>query len=63
MGEIKYIPFEAEWIALAIDLYGERKVKRFLAFLEENNISDFHHGNYGYTKDGCPMLLDYSSWS
>lgn len=58
----KYIPFEAEWIALAIDLYGERKVERLLDFLKKHDIHDFHHGNYGYTKDGYPMLLDYSSW-
>ena len=58
----RYIPFETEWIALALDLYGENKSKQLLAFLDENDIHDLHHGNYGYTKDGYPMILDYSSW-
>lgn len=62
MSKEKHIPFNNDWIALAIDLYSERKVERLLTFLEENCIHDFHQGNYGYTKDGYPMILDYSSW-
>lgn len=63
MSHEKYIPFNNDWLALAIDLYGERKVERLLAFLEDGNIHDFHSGNYGYDREGFPKLLDYSSWS
>lgn len=59
----RYIPFEAEWVALILDLYGEDKFRALVKFLDENNINDdFHYGNYGYTKEGFPMLLDYSGW-
>lgn len=62
MSNEKYIPFNNDWLALAIDLYGERKVERLLAFLEDGEIHDFHSGNYGYDLEGFPKLLDYSSW-
>lgn len=62
MSHEKYVPFNNTWLALAIDLYGETKVERLLAFLEDGSIHDFHSANYGYDRDGLPKLLDYSSW-
>lgn len=52
-----------EWTGRAIDLYGEDKVKDFLIFLKEAKISDLHTGNIGYTKDGKPVIFDYSGFS
>ena len=33
-----------------------------MSFINELNLNDFHTNNYGYTKDGKPMLLDYCGY-
>lgn len=58
----KYIPFESDWIAVCIDMYGEEKFNKLMSFINELNLNDFHTNNYGYTKDGKPMLLDYCGY-
>ena len=61
----KYAPCCEEWKALVIDFYGQEILDKFLDFID--NIcpevrEDLHRGNYGYTLDGRPILLDYSGW-
>ena len=58
-------PCMADWKAVAIDLYGEEFLDKFFDFI--NNIcpecsEDLHSGNYGFTVDGRPVILDYSGW-
>lgn len=58
--------FNDEWVAIAIDFYGEHKVKQFLDYIENIDpiiSDDLHTGNYGYRPDGSPCLLDFSGWS
>lgn len=31
-------------------------------FVHENELNDFHYGNFGYNKDGNPVLVDYSGY-
>ena len=50
------------WSAAAIEYYGEELFGKFVAFIEQNGISDLHDGNIGYRKDGAPVLLDYSGY-
>lgn len=59
------LPFDKEWVAAAIEIYGEEFFKHFLTFIDEVYPGigrDMHYGNYGYTLDGKPILLDYSGW-
>lgn len=53
------IPFDYDWVATCLDLYGEEKFNQLLEFINEHRLNDFHSNNYGYTRDGKPMLLDY----
>ena len=55
----------SEWKAIAIDLYGEEFLKKFFDFINNEcpEVSeDLHSGNYGFTPDGRPVILDYSGW-
>ena len=57
--------FCKEWLAIAIDYYGEEKVLALLKFLDENRwmSGDFHEGNYGYrVSDNSPVLIDYTGF-
>lgn len=57
--------FDLEWVATAIDCYGEELVDKFLYYVNEEYPhigDDMHAGNYGYRKDGTPCLLDFSDW-
>ena len=54
------LPFE--WLARAYDYYGEKKVERFIDFLNEFDIRDLHDGNIGFRKNGAPVLLAYSDY-
>lgn len=54
------LPFD--WLARAYDYYGEEKVKKLIAFLDEFDIRDLHDGNIGFRKNGAPVLLDYSDY-
>ena len=60
--EIRYIPFYTEWLASAIDAYGEEMVKRLLKFVDEYNVDDLHRNNYGYNAAGLPVVYDYSGF-
>jgi hypothetical protein len=60
-----YAPCCNEWKALVIDYYGQEVLDKFINFID--NVcpevgEDLHQGNYGYTLDGRPILLDYSGW-
>ena len=50
------------WLARAYDYYGEEKVEKLIAFLDEFDIRDLHDGNIGFRKNGAPVLLDYSGY-
>lgn len=54
--------FATEWVAIAIDFYGEEVVEHFLTYARQN-IHDIHTGNYGYRFDGSPVIFDYSGYS
>ena len=56
------IPFRDDWVAAALEQYGEDKFKDLMAFIKENKLNDFHTDNYGYTKDGKVCLLDYCGY-
>lgn len=54
-----------DWCALIIDFYGEEFFNKFVDFIKyicPEVGEDLHSGNYGYTLDGRPVLLDYSGW-
>ena len=51
-----------DWLALAIDQYGEKYVTKFLAFCKQEKIRDLHWENIGYRKDGRVVIIDYASW-
>ena len=56
----------AQWVAACLDYYGVKKTKKFLNYcneVDEDILSDCHEGNYGYRKDGSPVLLDFSGYS
>jgi hypothetical protein len=54
--------FKRCWLAAAIDCYGEEVVNNFIKFCYDNDISDTHEYNYGYRKDGSPVIFDYGSF-
>ena len=54
--------FQSDWLAVAIDWYGEQIVTNFLKYAD-NNIYDTHENNYGYRFDGSPVIFDYSGYS
>ena len=54
---------DGNWLANAIDCYGEEYVERTLQFLHDKGIDDFHSGNMGYRKDGTPCFIDYSGFN
>ena len=56
----KYI--NAEWLAKAVEFYGEDAVIDLMAFIDLEHIDDFHTGNVGFRKDGSPVILDYSGY-
>ena len=54
---------DTKWLNTFIDYYGAYKLKQFLQFLEnEDWDDDLSHDNIGYTKEGKPVLIDYSSY-
>ncbi|MBO7535565.1 MAG: hypothetical protein J6T34_00300 [Bacilli bacterium] len=61
----KWKSFNLDWIASAIDFYGEEKVDELFNFLNNHSemTGDFHTGNYGYrVSDNSPVLIDYTGW-
>ena len=56
------IRIHREWLARAIEYYGEAAVNDLLAFIELEGINDFHTENIGFREDGSPVILDYSGY-
>lgn len=54
--------FSPSWLACALEYYGEEDVERLIAFVKKENVGDFHLGNVGFTKDGAPIIFDYSGY-
>ena len=57
--------FYDEWVALAVERYGEELVDSFLLnFLREHNeyVGDMHSGNFGFRADGSPVIIDFSDF-
>lgn len=60
------ITIDPDWIASCIDFYGKARVKRFLYYCEHIDadiLMDMHGGNFGYRKNGSPVLIDFSNFS
>ena len=58
-------PFCTSWTALVIDIYGEEFFDKLLTFITDicpETGSDWHQGNYGYTEDGLPVIIDYAGY-
>ena len=54
---------DEQWLNTFIDYYGAYKLKQFLNFLiNEDWDDDLASRNIGYTLDGEPVLIDYSSY-
>ena len=58
----KYVPFYLDWLSLAIDAYGEEEVKKLLDFIEKEEVSDLHRGNYGFDANNLPVIFDYGGF-
>ena len=59
--------FPKDWLAVAIECYGENIVESFLNYadIDEDDIEiycDMHYGNFGYRPNGTPCLIDFSGW-
>lgn len=57
--------FYDDWVALAVELYGEELVDSFLLnFLREHDeyVGDMHSGNFGFRADGSPVIIDFSDF-
>lgn len=62
----EYFCIDTDWIANCIDIYGEQKVNKFLYYCNNIDIdilNDAHDGNFGYRKNGTPVILDYSNFN
>lgn len=58
--------YDTEWASNCVELYGAQKTKNFFLYCSMQDpdiIEDFHDGNYGYRKNGEPVILDYSNYS
>lgn len=66
INELKYEngwgPFDCTWIADCLFYYGRELFDKFICFIRKENINDLHSGNYGWTKNGYPRLLDYCGY-
>ena len=53
-----------DWQYDVIKYYGEQVLKNLLDFIYdyETSVSDLHNDNFGYDKDGKPVILDYSDY-
>lgn len=57
--------FYDDWVALAVERYGEELVDAFLLkFLREHDeyVGDMHSGNFGFRADGSPVIIDFSDF-
>lgn len=56
--------FSTNWLAAAIEHYGEKLTIDFIQYAQDNDLDvDMHSENYGYRKDGSPVILDYSGFN
>lgn len=62
--KLKYNNFSIpkEWLARAIDFYGEDLIDKLIKFIKENKINDLTIPNVGFRADGAPVILDYSGF-
>ena len=58
----KWNEFEEEWLASAIECYGEHFMDTFLDFCYVMGIEDLHDGNYGWRMDGSPVIFDWAGF-
>lgn len=57
-------PFSTNWIAAAIEIFGEKKWAAFNEWAQgEEFIRDMHSGNYGFSIDGRPIIFDLSGYN
>ena len=55
--------FSTDWIAAAIEFYGEEITEKFLNYAHEVGLDcDMHSNNYGYRADGSPVIIDFSGY-
>ena len=53
----------AEFLAIVLDIYGEKIANALLKFCDDYGVSDLHLGNVGIRKSSrMPVLYDYSSF-
>ena len=57
------VDLSEDWIARALEWYGEEEVEKLMNFISEEHIYDLHSGNVGFRKDGAPVILDYSGFN
>lgn len=58
----RYTDLSEDWIARALEWYGEEEVEKLMKFILEEHICDLHSGNVGFREDGAPVILDYSGF-
>ena len=54
--------FRNDWLANVVDCFGLDFIKRLFDFLAENELTDFHEGNYGWRANGDPCIFDYAGY-
>ena len=54
--------FCLDWLAAAIDWYGEDYMNKFFEFCDEYMIRDWHTANYGWREDGSPVVIDWGGY-
>lgn len=52
---------DSGWAAVAISIYGKKKVKNLCRFIQEHRINDLHCSNIGF-KNKRPIILDFSGY-
>lgn len=52
---------DLSWLTQIFESYGKQILLKFLRFLDDEDISDLHQGNFGYC-NGDPVLIDYASF-
>lgn len=67
MQDDLYSDFPREWLATAIECYGETFVTEFLNYVSKDEDElylweDMHCGNLGYRLNGTPCIIDFSGW-
>ena len=64
--EDEMMTIDVEWAGMCIDYYGEELTKQFLDYCNYQDdiiISDPHMGNFGYRKNGEPIVIDFSGFA